>query len=234
MIKTNDMKKILTLSITLFFILSLTAQRRTVDVGSFDNLSLGISATLYLTQGDNEKVEIDCDDDRFDEIEFDYSGSRMSIKNESKWNWNSSRKSDVTIYITMKDIERLTVSGSGDLIGKNEIRSEDLDLNVSGSGDIELDLICKSIDARISGSGSIRLNGNSEEMDAKISGSGKVKAEDMEVKVFKASISGSGTCYITASEEIIANISGSGSVYYSGNPDRVNSNSSGSGKVRKM
>lgn len=228
------MKNLLTLFVTTLFVFSASAQRRTVDVGSFDNLSLGVAATLYLTQGNNEKVEIECDDDRFDEIEFDYSGDKLVIKNEDKWSWFSSSKSKVTIYVTMKDISRLSVSGSGDMIGKNKISTEDLELNVSGSGDIELELSSDEVDLRISGSGSVRLNGTSNKMDARISGSGKVKAEDMEVKRFKASISGSGTCYITASEEINASISGSGTVYYSGNPDKVVSNSSGSGKVRKM
>lgn len=228
------MKNIFTLLLALFFTTVLSAQKRTIDVGSFTSLSLGVAATLHLTQGEDEKVVIDCDDDRFDEIEFDYSGDKLVIKNEDKWNWKSSRKSDVDIYITMKNIERLSVSGSGEIIGKNTLNTDDLSLNVSGSGDIELDLDSEDLDIKISGSGSILLNGNSSKMDAKISGSGKVKAEDLEVKVLKASISGSGTCYITATEEITANISGSGSVYYSGNPDRINANSSGSGKVRKM
>lgn len=230
----HTMKNLLSLYITAFCIFSATAQNRTVDVGSFDDLSLGIAAKLYLTQGNNEKVEIECDDERFNEIEFDYSGDKLVIKNRDKWNWKSSGKSEITIYITMKEINRLSVSGSGDLIGKNKIKTDDLTLSVSGSGDIKLDVDSEEMDLRISGSGGISLNGSSSEMDARISGSGKVKAEDMEVKVFKASISGSGTCYITALEEINANISGSGTVYYSGNPDKVISNSSGSGKVRKI
>ena len=99
---------------------------------------------------------------------------------------------------------------------------------------MELELASDDMEMRISGSGSIRLGGNAEEAEARISGSGKVKAEDLTVKVFSARISGSGSCYITATDEIEASISGSGSVYYAGDPDRVISNSSGSGKVRKM
>lgn len=228
------MKNILTLFAGLLLTFSLSAQKRTIDIGTFSELSLGISATLYLTQGNDEKVEVECDDDDFDEIEFDHSGGKLSIKNKDKWSWSSSRKSDVKIYITMKDIDRLSVSGSGDLIGKTKINSDNLSLAVSGSGDMDLDVSSSDVGVRISGSGSVLLNGDSDKMDARISGSGKVKAEDMEVKVFKASISGSGTCYITASEEINASISGSGTVYYSGNPDKVVSNSSGSGKVKKM
>jgi hypothetical protein len=228
------MKNILALFTALLFTFSAAAQKRIVDVGSFTELSLGISATLYLTQGDDEKVVVDCDDDDFEDIEFDYSSGKLTIKNKDKWSWSWSGGSDVDIYITMKNIDRLSVSGSGDIIGKNKINTDDLSLSISGSGDMDLDVSSEDVDVRISGSGSVLLNGESDKMDARISGSGKVKAEDMEVKVFKASISGSGTCYITASEEVNASISGSGTVYYSGNPDKVVSNSSGSGKVKKM
>ncbi|MEQ9006965.1 MAG: head GIN domain-containing protein, partial [Ekhidna sp.] len=147
---------------------------------------------------------------------------------------NGWRRSEVTIYVTMKEIEGLSVSGSGNIESKGKLQTEDVRLSVSGSGDIDLEMESDELDIRISGSGSISLNGNAEEAEAKISGSGRVKAEDLKVQVFEASISGSGSCYITATEEVNARISGSGSVYYSGDPKRVISNSSGSGKVRKM
>ncbi|NQZ75211.1 MAG: DUF2807 domain-containing protein [Ekhidna sp.] len=229
------MKTISTLLLSIAVAFSVSAQKRTIELDDFNELSLGIAATVYLKQGSSTEVEISCDDDILDEIEFEMRGDKLVIKREGKWNWNNGwRKSDVDIYITMQQIEALSVSGSGLIKGQNQLDTDDIRLSVSGSGDMELDLNSDELDMRISGSGSIRLNGSANEAEAKISGSGKVKAEDLEVNTFDASISGSGSCYITASDEITANISGSGSVYYSGDPKRVNSNSSGSGKVRKM
>lgn len=211
------------------------AQTRTLDITGFSELSLGISANLYLEQGVNERIEVSCDDDIFQKIEFELRGSELVIKKEGRWNWKDGwKRSEVDIYVTMKDVEELSVSGSGTIEGKGTLNTEDLRLSVSGSGDMDLDLDSDELDLRISGSGSIRLNGIAEEAEAKISGSGRIKADDLSVKSFKASISGSGSCYITATQEISANISGSGNVYYQGEPSRVNSNSSGSGKIRKM
>lgn len=213
----------------------LSAQKRNVDVGSFTELSLGIPGKVYLKQGAKEKVEIDCDDDLFEKIEFEMSGDRLKIKKEGSYNWRDGwRNSDVTVYVTMRTIEGISVSGSGDLEGEGTFEVEDIDLAVSGSGDMEVSLNADDMEMRISGSGSIRLSGNAKDTEARISGSGRVKAEDLTVETFDASISGSGSCYITVTEELEARISGSGSVYYAGNPKRVNSNSSGSGKVRKM
>lgn len=229
------MKTLLTLLLTISISLPAFSQKRTIDVGNFSELSLGIAGTVYLKQGSSTKVEIECDDDIFDEIEFEMRGDRLVIKKEGNWNWgNGWRKSEVDIYVTMKEIEGLSVSGSGLIEGQEMLQTEDIELSVSGSGDMDLDLTSDEMELRISGSGSIQLSGNAKEAEARISGSGKVKAEDLTVKIFSARISGSGSCYINATEEIDASISGSGSVYYSGDPDRVISNSSGSGKVRKM
>ncbi|MEQ9403497.1 MAG: head GIN domain-containing protein [Cyclobacteriaceae bacterium] len=212
----------------------LSAQKRTIEVSGFTELSFGISGTVYLTQGSNEKVEIDCSDEIFEKIEFELKGDRLSIKNRDKWNWRGISRSDVDIYITMKEIEEISLSGSGTIQGENTLNTDDIQLSVSGSGSMELDMNGREVGMRISGSGDIELEGKAERSDARISGSGKVRAKDFEVKIFEASISGSGNCYITASEEISASISGSGNVYYNGNPDRLVSNSSGSGKIRKM
>ncbi len=229
------MKTLLTFCLAFALIISAEAQKRTVNVGDFSELSLGIPGNLYLKQGNTTSVEIECDDDDFEDIEFKMNGDRLSITKEGKWSWKDGwNNSDVTIYVIMREIEELTVSGSGNIQGKGSLDVENIDLAVSGSGDIELDLSGSELEARISGSGSISLSGSAKAATAIISGSGKVKAEDMTVSSFEARISGSGNCYITATDEIEASISGSGSVYYDGNPDRVISNSSGSGKVKRM
>ena len=209
------------------------SQKRTVDVGSFSKVSLGINANLFITQGSNEKVTIDCSDSDFDKIEFEMAGDRLTIRRKNR-NWGGDNFRDVDIYVTMKEIERISLSGSGSIKGENSFDTGDLSLAISGSGDMDLSLDSEDVEIKISGSGDISLKGNAGETAARISGSGKVRAEDLTVSIFEASISGSGSCYITVTEEIVANISGSGNVYYGGEPARVNSNSSGSGKIRKL
>ena len=230
------MKTLITTILSITLMVSIQAQKRTVDVGSFTELSLAIPANLYIKQGSDESIEIECDEDIFDEIEFDMRGDKLVIKKEGeRWNWkNGWRNSEVDIYVTMKTVEALSVSGSGNMESKGTLNTDDLELAVSGSGDMELQITGDELETRISGSGSIRLSGNANEASARISGSGRVKAEDLTVQTFEARISGSGSCYITVEDEIDASISGSGSIYYAGNPGRVISNSSGSGKVRKM
>lgn len=268
-------QKILTL-IALFVSSTLvSAQNREVrQVDNFTKISFGFAGKLYLKQGSPQRVELEGDRDVLEEVETNVDGDRLRIGKEGKWfNWNTGNEK-ITVYITVPDIEALTVSGSGDIIGEDRIRTNDLDLNVSGSGSLSLDVEARgNVEARVSGSGDMNLKGHCESFESdvsgsgkvilsltidetadfgisgsgkiqasgranlvktNISGSGKVLAADLETNRCEVRISGSGGVEINVKDELDATISGSGSVAYRGNPKKVNSNASGSGKVRKI
>lgn len=225
----------LTFAIILLYLLSasLFAQRQKVDVSSFEGIALRTSATVYVTQGNSLSVELEGDVDDLEKIKVVVEGNKLQIKNKKdNWNWGSN--SDVKVYITVSTLNYLSVSGSGNIIGNRTFKSDELKVAVSGSGDIEFDVDTDDLIVKISGSGSVELAGNSKNVDVGISGSGKLDAEDMEANTYDISISGSGKCRVNVIEEIESHISGSGSVYYKGDPKRVNNNSSGSGKIRKI
>ena len=213
-----------------------SAQTLDFDITDFSSISFGVPGDLYLTQGSTEKVSVKGSDEAIDQLVIEKKGSRLVIRSKDRnWSWRGFRRSSLTISVTFKDLESLKVSGSGSVFGENKFQlASDLELSVSGSGNMSLEVEARSLEARVSGSGDIEIGGSADQADMRISGSGKVRGDDFKVKSAEASISGSGSCYIEVEEEIVANISGSGNVYYRGDPDRVLSNASGSGRIRKM
>ncbi len=229
------MKNLVAFALILFLGISLNAQKREIEVGDFTKISFATSGTMYLTQGNENKVVIDASDEAMERIVVEGSGSRLVIKTKSgSWNWKNWDGGNITAYVTVRKLEDLDVSGSGVVEGKGRFDSGEMDLSVSGSGSMDLDVDADAVDIDISGSGKIYLGGKADSAKASISGSGKVKADDFVVNSFRANISGSGSCYITANEEIDADVSGSGNVYYKGNPRKLNSHSSGSGGIKRM
>jgi len=272
------MKKLIFTSLFAFLlgIVLVHAQtRETRNVSSFTKISFRFPGKLYLKQGSPQKVEVEGSKKVLEEVETEVDGSRLIIGKDGKdWDWNWGDDDKITVYITVPNIEALSVSGSGDLIGETRITASDLDLNVSGSGSLSLDIDatgeveadvsgsgdivlkgkCKSYDSDISGSGKVELalsiaqnadfsvsgsgkimaSGSADGVKATISGSGKVLAADLQANRCEVRISGSGDVEINVKNEIDATISGSGTVSYKGNPNKVNSNSSGSGSLRKM
>ena len=125
------------------------------------------------------------------------------------------------------------VSGSGDIVLKGKCKNFNSD--VSGSGKVDLNMaIASEAEFGISGSGKILASGSASVVKAHISGSGKVLAANLTTDRCDIRISGSGDVEINVQTELDANISGSGTVSYKGNPSKVNSHASGSGKVSKM
>ncbi len=272
-----QMKKYILFTLFALFLsttLIIAQQREVRDVGNFTKISFRFPGKLYLKQGSPQKVELEGEKDVLQEVETDVEGNRLIIGKEDKWfNWNSG-DDKITVYVTMPDIEGVSVSGSGDIIGQSKFKADDLDLNVSGSGslsmdvdasgDIEADVSgsgdidlkgkCKSFNSDVSGSGKVVLfatidnsasfgvsgsgkieaRGSAENVKTNVSGSGKVLASDLQTNRCEIRISGSGDVEINVKNELDATISGSGSVSYKGNPSKVNSHASGSGKVRKM
>ena len=70
----------------------------------------------------------------------------------------------VKIYITMPTLTKASLSGSGDMRTTNRFDNLDnLEVGISGSGNLTLAASAKSIDARMSGSGSVVLAGDTQE-----------------------------------------------------------------------
>ena len=109
--------------------------------------------------------------------------------------------------------------------------------SVSGSGGVDFDgtfAAVNDLDLSISGSGDISVNHelNVDMLDVRVSGSGKVFFQKAIAKEADITISGSGDVHLQVSDFLKARISGSGDIYYKGSP-QVDSRITGSGKIIK-
>jgi hypothetical protein len=210
---------------------TVTKGERTLN--KFSEINLAVAADIHLTQGSPQKVEIEgpaCD---LENIKTIVSGSSLSIHNEHNIYGNREK---TTIYITVEDINSLSIAGSGSIIAKTAIRSNDLDLDITGSGSIIIqELNAVTVKSSIAGSGSIELSGTekTEKHKIQINGSGDIKAKNLPTSIVDVSIAGSGTCYLNVIEKLKASIMGSGDIYYSGKPE-IESSSAGSGKIKPL
>lgn len=224
--------------ILILFILAgiqVQAEEQTRKVESFSSISLRIGASVHLEQGEKQNLEIVAKSSTLEEIITEVKDGELIIRFPNKnFFWSSFKPGEITIYITTPEISGLVVSGSGDIIAENAIKTKKLDLGLSGSGNIKLsDLSAEQVKSTISGSGNIHLAGKTaaQDLSVAISGSGSVKALDYNADDVTVRISGSGNVGIQANKNLFVRVSGSGNVNYKGKP-LVDSAISGSGKVR--
>jgi len=135
----------------------------------------------------------------------------------------------IEVLITQPELKGLSLSGSG-LLYTGSFNCDNIQISLSGSGDIDTEISADKVKATISGSGTIFLAGEALESEFRISGSGKIKAYDLVQDHCQTSISGSGDMYVNVSETLYAGISGSGKIFYINHPV-VQYSISGSGQV---
>ncbi|MBL7877102.1 MAG: DUF2807 domain-containing protein [Cyclobacteriaceae bacterium] len=212
------MKKLITTSLALIFAFSLVwaQNKETRNVDTFTKIAFRVPGKLYIKQGSVQKVELQGDKEVLSKIETEVNGGRLSIGRENRnwrmWDWDDDK---ITVYITVKDIEGISVSGSGDAVSEGVLKTGDLDLNVSGSGNLEIEADANGlVEANVSGSGNVYVKGNCRALESKVSGSGNVR------------IAGNIT------ERADVNVSGSGKIMASGTAREIRTTISGSGEVR--
>jgi len=201
--------------------------RKEVKVAPFKALELAISGNVYLREGKRQSVEVESHKNIIEVLSTDVM--------QDAWKIHFSRRvrgyQKFNIYITIPELHRATVSGSGNIRGDTPFNWKGtVKLAVSGSGDIQVELHSTEVDAAISGSGDITVTGTSGRLQAAISGSGNIRTGGLVVDTAAVRISGSGDCSTHPRNELEAAISGSGNVTYYGKP-KVRSSISGSGNI---
>ncbi|AFD05471.1 Protein of unknown function (DUF2807) [Solitalea canadensis DSM 3403] len=206
----------------------------TPAVKDFDGISLGGPFNAIVKLGNEEKVKIEASSEDLSQIVTEVNDRMLTIKwkNSSKM-WKSPSQK-ITIYITAKKLNDLTVSGSGNLKVEDQLNAEDMDIVVSGSGNLSTQINAKSLNSKISGSGSIDISGSAARAEVYISGSGNFKGSSLKTKSTTAKVSGSGEVRIQTDEELDAAVTGSGNVIYSGSATKISAKTSGSGKIKKV
>lgn len=203
--------------------------QKTRNVGGFNGVGVSGSFDVFLVEGNEGKIELSVEENLEQYLVTEVKNGKLNIRWEKGMNINTSRDTEVTVHF--KKLNSVVLSGSGDIISRDRITTDNLDIAVAGSGDIELEFSAQSAEAAVSGSGDIKLGGTSTEFEAAVAGSGDIKAYDLQTDKAELKISGSGTIQCTVEKELVARISGSGDIKYKGNPRIEDIKVSGSGSV---
>ncbi|MEC5166768.1 hypothetical protein RCH18_002517 [Flavobacterium sp. PL11] len=146
---------------------------------------------------------------------------------------STSKGKGIVIVIPIENINNVSLTGSGDIVGKTTIKSENFSVQLTGSGDIDLKIEANSVNVLLTGSGDINLSGNTESINSDLKGSGDIDAGKLTSKNANVTVSGSGDNAVNCTETIYARVTGSGEIKYTGNPNKKDTKVSGSGSIKR-
>jgi hypothetical protein len=206
----------------------------TRDVSGFSAIDMSTFGKVILTQGDNESLTIKGSDNIVPLVKTSVRDGTLFISTEENINITSINFDNVlTFTITLKDLNKLTVSGAGNFT-MDALSTTDLAIILSGAGNIQLDnLIANSLNINLSGVGSIEVAGEVTSATIDVSGAGGVNSPDLKIQTAEVTISGLGGATLWVTDQLSGDISGGGSVSYYGDP-QTNTTTSGIGNFKPL
>jgi hypothetical protein len=198
------------------------------DMGTFSSIALNMHVLLLVKDSTAHSCVVKAQQNLQEVIITRLDGKTLVITNKGRI--DSDRP--IVIEVTMNQAESFEVNGSGKIQSTGTIKNDLIDLEVNGSGSLEMDVVTDKLTAAVSGAGTLNLTGSTNDFDVEISGSGNVNAFDLNTLHSKSKISGSGEINVNVSDKLRAQVNGSGKIYYKGNPEK-SIHIEGSGSVEK-
>ena len=184
----------------------ITNETRSVD--DFHSISLQGVGNILLTQGTPQSLKIETNQSVHDLLKTQVSNGELRIELDDCINGTIDK---LDIHITIPDIQRLEISGVGNILGQNEFDLFELELEIEGVGEVS-------------------IMGITNRLEITTSGVGNVHAFGLTSNICEVNLIGTGNVEVTVELELEANISGAGNILYKGFPT-IDANISGSGTL---
>ena len=234
------MKKLSILFLCMAVTLSVSAQRTKTIVAegqivtqertatNFNGIDASSAINVYLTQGNDFSISVEAQENLHEYIRTEVQDNVLKVYTKV----NIKKHKPMNVYVTMKEVKVLKCSSAGDIIGKDVIKANEIDLETSSAGDIDIEVTAKKIMVDCSSAGDIHLVGKADYLRASVSSAGDLKAIDLVVNEADVSASSAGSIYVNVTDRLNATSSSTGDIRYTGNPE-VQKRTSSLGSVKK-
>jgi hypothetical protein len=204
---------------------NMSTEERSLD--RFSEIEIKGKFQVELQRGRKEGVRIITDENLHQYIETRVSRDRLEIETSQ----NISSKEAIRLIIIYDDLELLRLSGACALSSEDLVDVRSLRIDVEGAGVVELEVDTRTLELDLSGAGLVELEGRVRKMYVDLGGAGSLNAYDLVAEEAEIDLSGIGTAQVNVRDRLSGVVTGVGSIKYKGNPETVNTNVTGLGKI---
>lgn len=207
------------------------------ELAPFDKLMIEKNPDVVIIPDTTEFVEVFAGENLIDLITTEVSNDGwLTISNHNKCNWVRKFDTPIRVEVHTKNLVHVYFKGSGSVTCTDTLRSDNFRLEAyDGSGDV--DLVVRngwSLVAQHTGNADLKLRGIVPYNTMYSGGNGFIDCRGLITPNAYVRHRGTGNFYVYASDYLEANIELIGDIYYYGNPDTVDQNITGSGKLIKQ
>ena len=197
------------------------------NVSDFQGIEVSGGFDVILVQGNSEAVTLTTQENLFDYITVKVEQGMLKIYTEN--NIMSTRP--MKARISFKSIDKLRVSGGGDVTAETPVQVPELSFELSGGGDITSVINTSRLYGHISGGGDVDIDGIIKDYDFELSGGGDIDSE-ISAGTVSCRISGGGNLTVRNREKAslaTLDINGGGDMDVEMNAEKMRCSVSGGG-----
>jgi hypothetical protein len=221
------------------------------NFSDFNKVEVSSAFEFEIVQSDSYRVSITADDNLFEHIQVTKVGETLKIGVKTiSIQWPVTLKA----VVTMPQIRGMDISGASKGSVSNFSSTENLDIEVSGAGSLELvaisagdvefevsgaskaigDITAGDVDFDVSGASTVQLEGSASDIVADVSGASRMKLAGFTVSNADVSLSGASNGTVNLSGKLDANLSGASKLEYIGEPTMGAISTSGASTLSKQ
>jgi hypothetical protein len=201
----------------------------TRDVPEFTGIKVGSGIDVFLTQGENQSVVVEADQNLQEWIRTEVKGTDLHIYTDKNIRLARTKRIDITCRM----LDNIDVSSAGDVTGLNRFKADKLDIDMSSAGNLDFEVEAHEIIIYISSAGNAVLKGKTDTLRADLSSAGDLNAFDLEAKYGDVSVSSAGSARVFVTEEASFRSNSAGDIDYRGEPRVKEIHTSSAGSVNK-
>lgn len=203
------------------------------NVSGYHAISVGGGIDLYLSQG-SESVAVSASETQFRNlIKTEVKDGVLTIWYDYKNSDNKRGDKHLKAYVSFKTLDKLNGSGGSDIDVDGTIKTNSLNLDVSGGSDFEGKIEADELVIEASGGSDVDISGSAKKLDIHASGGSDFSGYGLTTDICNLEASGGSDIEITVNRELNAVASGSSDVSYKGSAVVKGVKTSGSSSINK-
>jgi len=197
------------------------------NVSSFHALNVSGGIDVELSQGNEQKLQVEADENLIALIRTEVKDGVLIIYH----NENIRNAKTMKIHLTFQKLDAIKASGGCDIESKQKLSFTTLKTDISGGCDLKLDCKADNLVCKHSGGCDIELRGEAENGTFNVSGGCDVEASEFILKNCTIEACGGSDVSINVIGELNAQASGASDITYYGKPAKVIKSASGASDI---
>ena len=202
-------------------------------LNGFTKIEMENNVDIILKHGNQHQAIITCGKNLIDGIVTEVKDDVLYIRNKNKCNWIRDFKNKFTVEITYNQLEYIVTRGAGHVTCADTLKSPRFQVDSwNGTGVLDFIIDCNEVYFKLhTGPADIFASGKADIMYLYTAGNGFIKTAAVESDFTYVTTKSTGDCEVSAAKVLDVIIEYHGDIYYKGEPDIINTEITGSGKL---